>query len=942
MLDKPTDVGYCSDNDLVADCMLLEESDLFDAAMYRAAAGLAPEENAAEHYLLGGWRKGLEPGPNFEGSFLYPYFQAVGFDGPPAITYISLQAAAWLVYPTRAAAETLASLIRKSDLFDGHGYATRVGCPDHIDPALHYVIVGEQAGVEPSDRFDPVYYCERYPDVVQVGLNGLAHYITSGRQEGRRPTSVAAKLTIDASRLDPRLETMLLVCHQASRTGAPILAYNIATRLQGRYNVVVLLLTGGDLVRDFETCSAALVGPLSSADWHPADASHVVKQLLASFPIRYAIVNSVDTRTFIGALVSAFVPVVTLVNEFPSYIRPKGSMGEGLDWSTQVVFSARITADAAISEHPTLANRTLHVLPQGRCDVPPAREAPMASREDDLPWKFRPKGFEDALVVLGCGTVFIRKGVDVFLSCAAAMAALNPARPVRFIWIGQGYDPDHDAAYSAYLAEQILRSGLGNTVAILPEIGGLGKAYDLADVFFISSRLDPLPNVGIEAATRGMPVVCFQGATGMAEILSGNADTSRCVVPYLDAHAAALVIAQLADDEHLRRTIGDATRRLADTVFDIDDYVRRLDQLGREAVTIMGQRTQDLRTLAEDPLFDADVFCPPDTTVVSREAAIKHFLARWAAVGTNRQPAVNFYFRRPYPGFHPQIYAHENANTFDSKVVNPLADYIRRGAPKGPWRHEVIRPDAVSEASAAGLRTAIHGHFYYPELAGDFLWKLAANRSRCDLLLSTGDEAKAALLRKATAGYDRGDVSIRVVPNRGRDFGPFLTAYADEINGRYDVVGHLHGKQSLFTGDTRMGDSWREFLWQNLVGDLYPMMDVILARFADDETLGLVFPDDPHLPDWDGNLEIGSRLAIRMGMQAPLPPFFDFPVGTMFWARPRALAPLFGLKLDWGDYPEEPVPIDGTILHALERLLPFAAGHAGFRYATTHVPGVTW
>ena len=804
------------------------------------------------------------------------------------------------------------------------------------------MIAGEQAGVEPSDRFDPVYYRERYPDIVQVGINGLAHYIAAGRQEGRRPTSVAATLTIDASRLDPRLETMLLVCHQASRTGAPILAYNIATRLQGRYNVVVLLLTGGELVGDFETSSAALVGPLSYADRHPADANRVVKRLLASFPIRYAIVNSIDMQPFIAALASALVPIVTLVNEFPSYILPKGSMGESLDWSTQVVFSARLTAAAAIREHPTLADRTIHVLPQGRCDLPPARDATTASREDDLSRKFRPKGFEDALVVLGCGTVFIRKGVDVFLSCAAAVAALNPARPVRFIWIGQGYDPDHDAAYSAYLAEQILRSGLGHTVAILPEIAGLGKAYDLADVFFISSRLDPLPNVGIEAATRGMPVVCFQSATGMAEILSGNADTSRCVVPYLDAHAAARVIAQLADDEHLRKTIGDATRRVAHTVFDIDDYVRRLDQLGREAVTIMGQRTQDLRTLTEDPLFDENVFCPPDTTVVSREDAIKRFLARWAAVGTNRRPAVNFYFRRPYPGFHPQIYAHEHANTFDSKVVNPLADYIRRGAPKGPWCHDVIDPDAVRETGSTGLRTAIHGHFYYPELAGNFVGKLAANRSRCDLLLSTDDEAKAALLRTATAGYERGEVTIRVVPNRGRDIGSFLTAYADEIGRRYDVVGHVHSKKSLFTGDARMGDAWREFLWQNLVGDLYPMMDVILARFEADETLGLVFPDDPHLPDWDENLEIGSRLAIRMGMTAPLPPFFDFPVGTMFWARPRALAPMFQLKLDWGDYPEEPLPIDGTMVHALERLLPFAAGHAGFRYATTHVPGVTW
>jgi lipopolysaccharide biosynthesis protein len=61
----------------------------------------------------------------------------------------------------------------------------------------------------------------------------------------------------------------------------------------------------------------------------------------------------------------------------------------------------------------------------------------------------------------------------------------------------------------------------------------------------------------------------------------------------------------------------------------------------------------------------------------------------------------------------------------------------------------------------------------------------------------------------------------------------------------------------------------------------------------------------------------------------------------MFWARTKALAPLFDLNLGWNDYPEEPVPYDGTILHAFERLLPFIARHAGYRFATTHIPGVT-
>jgi lipopolysaccharide biosynthesis protein len=45
--------------------------------------------------------------------------------------------------------------------------------------------------------------------------------------------------------------------------------------------------------------------------------------------------------------------------------------------------------------------------------------------------------------------------------------------------------------------------------------------------------------------------------------------------------------------------------------------------------------------------------------------------------------------------------------------------------------------------------------------------------------------------------------------------------------------------------------------------------------------------------------------------------------------------------LTWGDYPLEPAPYDGSILHAIERMLPFIAESAGFRSAVTYVAGVT-
>lgn len=240
------------------------------------------------------------------------------------------------------------------------------------------------------------------------------------------------------------------------------------------------------------------------------------------------------------------------------------------------------------------------------------------------------------------------------------------------------------------------------------------------------------------------------------------------------------------------------------------------------------------------------------------------------------------------------------------------------------------------------MRVGLHGHFFYPELATDLIKKLGYNRSHCDLMLTTDNKAKAELLRKATEGYLGGEVDIRVVPNRGRDIGAFLTGLGEYMFDRYDIVGHVHGKRSVAVGDAVLGKSWREFLWQNLIGEQHPMMDLILNRFATDATIGIAFAEDPHLCDWDCNRKIAERLALKMGINKLFPPFFNFPVGTMFWARVQALKPFFALGLDWNDFPEEPLAMDGTVLHAIERLLPFVTQHTGYRSVTTYVPGVTW
>lgn len=294
--------------------------------------------------------------------------------------------------------------------------------------------------------------------------------------------------------------------------------------------------------------------------------------------------------------------------------------------------------------------------------------------------------------------------------------------------------------------------------------------------------------------------------------------------------------------------------------------------------------------------------------------------------------------RKPFPGFHPGVYA--SMRRLDARR-EPLMDFLAAGRPSGPWCAELIVPSArvtaaASTAGAAG-RCALHIHAYYPELLPRMLQGLLLNQARPELLVSvTSDSAQRQVLEQL-AGYPR-RVVVRRLENRGRDLAPLFTGFRDEIVGRYDIIGHMHTKKSPYNGD--FGARWVEFLCENLLGGRAPMLDLILARMAGDAGIGMVFPDDPRAEGWRANRRFADALARRMGWQ-DLPDSFWFPMGSMFWARVHALEPVWGLDLGWEDYTPEPVPLDGSMLHALERVLGLCAPAVGLRNALTHVPGVS-
>lgn len=104
-------------------------------------------------------------------------------------------------------------------------------------------------------------------------------------------------------------------------------------------------------------------------------------------------------------------------------------------------------------------------------------------------------------------------------------------------------------------------------------------AYRLADVLMLPSRLDPLPNVAIDALSVRLPVLSFDKATGVAERQHSVGLGESCVASYLDLAAMTQRLVDLARSTERHQSVRDQSARLAQDRLDMGKYVASLVQL---------------------------------------------------------------------------------------------------------------------------------------------------------------------------------------------------------------------------------------------------------------------------------------------------------------------------------------------------------------------------
>ena len=234
-------------------------------------------------------------------------------------------------------------------------------------------------------------------------------------------------------------------------------------------------------------------------------------------------------------------------------------------------------------------------------------------------------------------------------------------------------------------------------------------------------------------------------------------------------------------------------------------------------------------------------------------------------------------------------------------------------------------PGPVAQDSSSSAALVVHG-FHIDQLQS-LLTPLQGPASiPMTLYLSTtaGNEAR---VRELIQQMGWTEAHILVSENRGRDMAPFVL----DLLPRVIAAGHpwllkLHTKRSTHLED---GGVWSQHLQRSLsdVQDL-------AKHFTTDPALGLLTPAGTLMPS---TVSLERNVThLRWLLQAlNIPSDWwlrqPFAAGSMYAVRSQALVPLLQLQLQRAQFEPEQGQQDGTLAHALERVVAALVVRQGLR-----------
>lgn len=234
-------------------------------------------------------------------------------------------------------------------------------------------------------------------------------------------------------------------------------------------------------------------------------------------------------------------------------------------------------------------------------------------------------------------------------------------------------------------------------------------------------------------------------------------------------------------------------------------------------------------------------------------------------------------------------------------------------------------------------KIALFMHIYYTDELPNMKQYISSMPAQADIIVTTSTEQKKQEILEFFKEYPN-HIEVKLVQNRGRDVAA-ITIAGRELMEQYDIICFIHDKRVTQEKPGTVGAGFAYCSYENVLKNK-TYVENILNLFEEEKHLGVLCPPKPiHGPyqlgmvmNWEMNFENTKNLAVLLGLAVPMS-VDKLPVaphGSCFWFRTDAIKALYRKEWSYEDFPEEPLPVDGTISHAVERIYPFLAQAAGY------------
>ncbi len=364
---------------------------------------------------------------------------------------------------------------------------------------------------------------------------------------------------------------VLFVSHEATRTGAPKIILNILKHFHANCDIQceTILHSGGFLASEFEENGVVdcMNLPREPGEELGKRISKFVSREKGNAPVM-AVCNSMESRFAAAELAKHGVPLISLVHELPSSYTHQ-DYTTVFDASHRIVFPVHAVREATELFTDVPYGKGL-VLSQGLLNP---NFGTGISRDESYQRIRKELGLpENAFIVLGCGTLDLRKGIDHYVNIARSTVSQNQSNtPIHFVWVGEGPRWTHSPYH--YVQLDLQNSPARGHVHFIGEREDVEPYFMGSDAFLLTSRVDPFPCVIHEAMASSLPVITFSDSGGAPEAV-GNG--SGFVVPYGDYNHAGNVIRMLAGQPEIAAGMREKSIERVHTRYRFSDYADKL------------------------------------------------------------------------------------------------------------------------------------------------------------------------------------------------------------------------------------------------------------------------------------------------------------------------------------------------------------------------------